>query len=389
MSLTYDALRLKNPYLNESHITWRDQLRKFVDTEIIPNVESWEEAGDVPLSLFKKAAEIGVLGCGYPEELGGLSEGLDHFHNIIMTEELSRGAAGVAMALGVQNIALPLLIGAGSDALKQSVVPQVLKGEKFISLCITEPSGGSDVANLQTSARKDGDSYIVNGSKTFITGGLRANWYVTAVRTGGEGMGGISLLLIPSDLKGVAAQSVGMKQGWHSSQTATIFFDDVRVPAEHIIGQVNQGFLAIVNNFNNERLALTAVALSTSRACIEEAAAWAMSRETFGKPLGKHQVIRHKFANMMRQLNASYAYLDMLVHQECEGGANPTDVALAKVQATLTAENICRECLQILGGAGYMRGSVTERNYREVRVLAIGGGSEEIMLDLAAKGMGF
>jgi len=389
MSLGYDALRLKSPFMNESHEAWRDQLRRFVDAEIMPNVEAWEEAGDVPLELFKKAADIGILGCGYPEELGGMSEGLDHFHSIIASEELSRGAAGVAMALGVQNIALPLVVGSGPEEMKKDVVPQVLSGEKFISLCITEPSGGSDVANLKTSAKDDGDCFVVNGSKTFITGGLRANWYVTAVRTGGEGMGGISLLLIPADLEGVEATSIGMKQGWHSSQTATIYFDNVRVPKANIIGKLNQGFLAIVNNFNNERLALTAVALSTSRACIEEAAEWATNRETFGKPLGKHQVIRHKFADMVRQLNASYAYMDLLVSQECEGKANPTDVALAKVQATLTAENICRECLQILGGAGYIRGSVTERNYREVRVLAIGGGSEEIMLDLAGKGLGF
>lgn len=389
MPLSYDDLRLKSPYMNESHEAWRDQLRRFVDAEIMPNVEAWEEAGDVPLELFKKAADIGILGCGYPEELGGMSEGLDHFHSIIASEELSRGAAGVAMALGVQNIALPLVVGSGPEDMKKDVVPQVLSGDKFISLCITEPSGGSDVANLKTSAKDDGDYFVVNGSKTFITGGLRANWYVTAVRTGGEGMGGISLLLIPADLEGIEATSIGMKQGWHSSQTATIYFDNVRVPKTNIIGKLNQGFLAIVNNFNNERLALTAVALSTSRACIEEAAEWATNRETFGKPLGKHQVIRHKFADMVRQLNASYAYMDLLVSQECQGKANPTDVALAKVQATLTAENICRECLQILGGAGYIRGSVTERNYREVRVLAIGGGSEEIMLDLAGKGLGF
>lgn len=389
MPISYDDLRLKNPYFNDSHLAWQQQLRRFVDSEIMPNVESWEEAGDVPDTLFKKAADIGILGCGYPEELGGLSEGLDHFHNIIMTEELSRGAAGVAMALGVQNIALPLVVGSGPEAMKKEVVPQVLSGDKFISLCITEPSGGSDVANLKTTAKDDGDEFIVSGSKTFITGGLRANWYVTAVRTGGAGMGGISLLLIPADAKGVEAQSVGLKQGWHSSQTATIFFDNVRVAKSQVIGKLNQGFLAIVNNFNNERLALTAVALSTSRVCIEEAAEWATNRETFGKPLGKHQVIRHKFADMKRQLNASYAYMDVLVKQECDGKANPADVALAKVQATLTAENICRECLQILGGAGYMRGSVTERNYREVRVLAIGGGSEEIMLDFVGRELGF
>ncbi|WP_420589540.1 acyl-CoA dehydrogenase family protein [Bacterioplanoides sp.] len=389
MTVSFDSLRYPTSFMNDSHREWQQQLRKFVDTEIMPHVEQWEDDCDVPQELFKKAAEVGILGICYPEELGGMSEGIDTFHRTIAVEELSRAAAGVAMALLVQNIALPLVVGFGPDEMKQEVVPQVLAGDKFISLAITEPSGGSDVANLKTSAKDGGDHFVVNGSKTFITGGLRANWYVTAVRTGDAGMGGISLLLIPADAEGVSATSLGKKQGWHSSQTATIYFDNVKVPKANIIGQLNRGFLAIVNNFNHERLALAAVALSTSRACIEEAADWALNRETFGKPLAQHQVIRHKFAEMIRQLNASYAYLDTCITQVDNGTARTSDIALLKVQATLTAESVCRECLQILGGAGYIKGSVTERNYREVRVLAIGGGSEEIMRDLAGRELGF
>lgn len=389
MAVDFDSLRMRNAFALESHHTWQQSLRKFVDSEILPHVQAWEDAGDVPLELFKKAADMGLLGICYPEHLGGLSSGIDTLHRIIAVEEVSRAAAGIAMALFVQNIALPLVVGFGNDQMQAEVVPPVLAGDKFISLAITEPSGGSDVANIQTTAQSDGDDYIVNGSKTFITGGLRADWFVTAVRTGDAGMGGISVLLIPASAKGVSRSSLGQKQGWHSSQTATIYFDDVRVPKANLIGQENRGFLAIVNNFNHERLALAAVALASSRACVEEAANWALERETFGKKLAQHQVIRHKFAEMIRQLNASYAYLDLSIKQVDDGTAKACDIALLKVQATLTAESVARECMQILGGAGYLQGSVTERNYREVRVLAIGGGSEEIMRDLAGRELGF
>jgi len=389
MSVTYDSLRYPTTFMNEGHHEWQQQMRKFVDREIMPNLQEWEREGDIPVELFKKAADIGLLGVAYPEQYGGMSEGIDTFHKVITTEELSRASTGLAAALGVHNIALPLVVNFGSEAMKQEVATQVLAGEKFISLGITEPSGGSDVANIKTTAKDNGDHYIVNGSKTFITGGLRANWYVTAVRTGGEGMGGVSVLLIPADLEGVEATSIGMKQGWHSSQTATIYFDNVKVPKENIIGEENRGFRAIMTNFNQERIALTAMALSMSRASIEEAAEWALSRETFGKKLAQHQVIRHKFADMIRQLNATYAYMDSCVQQVDAGTARAADIALLKVQATLMAENVCRECLQILGGAGYVEGSVTERAYREVRVLAIGGGSEEIMRDLAGRELGF
>lgn len=389
MSVTFDSLRHPTTFINEGHHEWQQQMRKFVDREIMPNLQEWEAAGDIPEALFKKAADIGLLGICYPEKFGGMSEGIDTFHKVIVTEELSRASTGIAAALGVHNIALPLVVNFGPEKMKQEVAPQVLAGEKFIALGITEPSGGSDVANLKTTAKDAGDHYIVNGSKTFITGGLRASWFVTAVRTGGEGMGGVSVLLIPADLDGIETQSVGMKQGWHASQTATIFFDNVKVPKENIIGQENRGFMAIMTNFNQERIALSAMALSMSRASIEEASNWALERETFGKKLASHQVIRHKFADMIRQLNASYAYLDCCVQQVDAGTAKAADIALLKVQATLSAENICRECLQILGGAGFMQGSVTERAYREVRVLAIGGGSEEIMRDLAGRELGF
>lgn len=379
-----DHIRLASPHLTESHQLWRSQLRKFVAQHISPFVEQWEEDGDIPLSLWQKAAEIGLLQLGFPEAYGGVSEGTDIFHMIISAEELAAcGAGGVYATLMVHGIGLPPLLHYGSEQLRQAVIPEVLAGRKHISLAITEPSGGSDVARLKTTAKREGDFYRVNGSKTFITGGMRANWFSTAVRTGAEGFGGISLLLINADADGVSRTALDKKQGWWCSDTATLHFDNVMVPVSQRIGEENEGFLPIVHNFNNERLGLTASALEYARICFEDAWQWANDRATFGKPLIKHQVIGHKFAEMLRQINATQAYLDSAAWAVEQGTSKPADMALLKVQATQTLEFCAREAMQILGGAGYIRGCRIERIYREVRVNAIGGGSEEIMRDLA------
>jgi len=389
MSLDFDSTRLKSPYYTAEHQMWRDQLRRFVDDEIMPRIDDWEEAGEVPLDLWPKAAEIGLLQMGYPEKYGGISAGIDIFFHIIASEELARcGAGGVSASLMIHSIGLPPVANFASEAIKQAVVPKVLSGEERISLAITEPSGGSDIANLTTSARRDGDHFIVNGCKTFISGGMRANNFTTAVRTGGEGIGGISLLLISADAEGVARTRLEKKQGWWCSDTATVYFDNVRVPAENIIGELNKGFQIMMKNFNFERLSLTAGAIGASRVCIEEAAEWAMHRKTFGKRLSEHQVIRHKFAEMVRKVNASQAYMDTCAWNIENGTAGPADVALMKVQATQTMEFCAREAMQIMGGISVMRECRTERIYREVRIMAIGGGSEEIMRDLASKQFG-
>ena len=265
--------------------------------------------------------------------------------------------------------------------------PAVLAGDKRICLGITEPSGGSDVAQLKTRAVREGDEYVVNGSKMFITGGMRADYITTAVRTGGPGMGGISLLLIDAHAPGVTRTNL-KKQGWWASDTAAIYFQDVRVPAANLIGGENQGFIGIMLNFNGERLGMAAGANAYARVCLEEAVKWARERMTFGKRLADHQVIRHKIADMVRQINATQSYLEMCAWRVQNGETPAADLALLKVQATLTMEYCAREAMQILGGNGYMRGSRVERIYREVRVNAIGGGSEEIMRDLAARQMG-
>ncbi|GMG88102.1 acyl-CoA dehydrogenase family protein [Biformimicrobium ophioploci] len=384
-----DATRPASPFYQESHQQWREQLRKFVDREIMPHINDWEESGELPDSLWHKAADMGLLQQGYPEAFGGISEGIDNFHMIVTAQELARcGAGGLYATLLVHGIALPPVVHYASDATRDAVIPAVLDGRAHISLAITEPGGGSDVANLRTRAVADGDDWIVSGEKTYITGGMRANWFTTAVRTGEDGLEGISLLLIPADANGVSRTPLDKKQGWWCSDTATIHFDEVRVPATNLVGEVNRGFIPIVHNFNHERLAIAASCIEYARVCLQDAIDWAAERVTFGRPLSKRQVIRHKFAEMLQRINASQAYLELCAWQDMHLQLKPADVALLKVQATQTMEYCAREAMQVIGGASYIRGCRVERIYREVRVNAIGGGSEEIMRDLAVRQLG-
>lgn len=387
MSLDFDAAKLKDPRYNETHEEWRAQLRKFLDKEVVPYFDDWDENGKIPDEMWQKAADIGLLQLGYPEQYGGISEGIDQIHSNIVAEELGRigSAGGIASTLLVHGIGLPPVVNFSLEHIKEKVVPPVLAGKKRISLGITEPGGGSDVANITTTARREGDYYIVNGSKTFISGGMGADWISTAVRTGGEGALGVSMLLIPTDLEGVSRTPLDKKQGWWCSDTATIYYDNVKVPADHLIGEEGHGFIVIMNNFNSERIGMVVNMEACARACLEEAVNWAKERKTFGKPLSKHQVIRHKIVTMKQRINATQAYLQYVNHQIMDGCADFGDIALLKVQASETLEYCAREASQILGGASYIRGNKVERIYREVRVNAIGGGSEEIMRDLASR----
>ncbi|HRE61323.1 MAG TPA: acyl-CoA dehydrogenase family protein [Micropepsaceae bacterium] len=386
--INFDTTRPPSPFFKETHEAWRMALRKWIDKEIVPFVNEWEEKGEIPLALYKKASDFGLLRMGYPEEYGGISEGLDRFHGMVTSEEMARiGAGGISASLMVHGIGLPPILAIGSEEMKRRIAPAVLSGDKRISLAITEPSGGSDVAQIKTRARREGDEFIIQGSKMFLTGGMRADYFTTAVRTGGPGYAGISLMLIEADRAGLSRTKLD-KQGWWASDTAAVYFDDVRVPAENLIGGENQGFAGIMRNFNGERLGMASGAIASSRVCLEEAVKWAQQRETFGKRLADHQVIRHKVAEMYRQINASQAYLEMCAWRVSNGETPVADLAMLKVQATLTLEFCAREAMQILGGAGYMRGNRVERIYREVRVNAIGGGSEEIMRDLAARQIG-
>jgi acyl-CoA dehydrogenase len=378
----------QSPYYTEDHETFRAQVRRFVEKECTPHIEKWEKAEELPRELHKKAADAGVIGMGYPEDCGGLGEH-DPFYAIVLTEELARaGSGGLIASLMSHGIATPPIAKAGTPEQKARFVAPVLAGEKVAALAITEPSGGSDVAAIKTTARREGDAYVVNGSKTFITSGMRADFITTAVRTGGEGMNGVSLLVIEGDAAGLSRSKLH-KMGWWASDTATLYFDNVRVPVANRIGPENAGFMAIMLNFNNERIMLAAQALAFSQVCYDEALAYARERHTFGRPLIRNQVIRHKLAEMKMRIDAGRAQLDLLAWRVWKGATPVAELSLLKNYATETFERVAGEAMQVLGGAGYLQGSKVERLYRETKVLTIGGGSREIMYDLAARQMGY
>jgi acyl-CoA dehydrogenase len=376
-----------SPIYTEEHELFRRTIREFVAAEITPNVNEWDEAGEFPRELYRKAGELGLFGVGFDTEYGGLGEH-DAVLLCIIAEELARcGAGGVGASLFSNYIGAPPIQLGGSEQVKSEILSGMLAGDLICALGITEPSGGSDVANLKTTATRDGDHFIVNGQKTFITSGLRADYVTTAVRTGGPGPSGVSLLVIPTTTPGFSSTLIS-KMGWWCSDTATLFFDACRVPERYLLGVENAGFQIIMNNFNYERLLLIAGMVGAARVCFDEALAWAKGRMTFGKRLADHQVIRHKLVEMDRTINATRAWMELLAWQVTRGDRPVAAVAECKVQASLTMEFCAREAAQILGGASYSRGNPVERIYREVRVNAIGGGSEEIMRDLAARQLG-
>jgi alkylation response protein AidB-like acyl-CoA dehydrogenase/predicted heme/steroid binding protein len=397
-----------SPYYNDSHRRFREAMRAFVEKEIMPYVDEWDDARAIPKDLAHKCFKAGWLplaaATSWPTEwvgdhiTGGIKpEELDTFHNLIMVDELSRcGSGGVVWGIcGGLAIGLPPLLHFASQQLKERVVPDVLMGKKVICLCVTEPSGGSDVANLTTTARKtaDGKHYIVNGEKKWITNGTFADYFTVAVRTGDEGMMGISMLLLERGMPGLKTRAMKCSGMWGSG-TAYVTFEDVLVPVENIIGDENQGFMSIMYNFNHERSGFVAQATRFARVCYEDSFRYAMKRKTFGKRLVDHQAIRQKLANMARQIEALQAQMEYMGFQANKMShfealtklAGP--LALLKAQSSQVFEYCAREAAQIFGGLSYTcggQGARVERLYREVRAYAIPGGSEEIMLDLGMR----
>ena len=382
-----------NDDLRETREALADAITRFARSEIAPNATAWDEAGEFPRQLYRRAGELGFLGIGYPEELGGTPASLALKLPVWVALARHGASGGVLASLFSHNIGLPPVIAHGSPALQREVVPAVLRGEKISALAITEPGGGSDVAQLRTTARRDGDHYVVDGEKTFITSGMRADWFTVAVRTdpASKSAGGISMLLVPGDAPGVRRTKLA-KMGWHCSDTAQLHFDGVRVPAHHLLGSEGAGFRIIMGNFNGERFGLAAAALGFAQACLDEALAWARQRKTFGAALVEHQVLRHKLVDMQMRISSTEAWLESVAAQ---GDALRTDapewvaqVCMLKNHATQTMQFCADAAVQILGGMGFMRGTVSERIYREVKVMMIGGGSEEIMKELAARQLG-
>ncbi|MCL2580954.1 MAG: acyl-CoA dehydrogenase family protein [Streptosporangiales bacterium] len=356
---------------------------EFARREILPHVEEWEEAGELPRDLHLKAARQGLLSMGYPEEYGGGGSHLD----IMAAEEalIAEGVpTGVLASLFTHGIAIPSILRHGTEEQKDRFVRPALAGEKIASLAVTEPGGGSDVANLRTKAVRDGDHYIVNGSKTFITSGTRADFVTTAVRTGGPGHKGVSLLVVEKGTPGFTVSRKLDKMGWRSSDTAELAFSDARVPAENLIGAENKGFRMIMEQFQGERLSIALQCVAVAQRCLDLSIAWARDRETFGSPLASKQVIRHKIAEMARQVSVARTYVWTVAERWDRGEEVSTEASMAKNTAVYTAEHVVHEAVQIHGGMGYMRESEVERHYRDIRIMGLGGGTSEIMNEIIA-----
>ena len=373
----------------DEHRALREQVRRFAASAIAPNAHAWEEANEFPRELYQQSAEAGFLATGYPEEVGG--DGGDLSHVLVAAEEMVLGgkSVGTCVGLGSHGIALPPIVKFGTDAQKERYVRPTLTGEKISALGITEPGGGSDVAAVQTKAIRDGDHYIVNGAKTFITSGTRADFVTAAVRTGGEGHGGISMLIIDSDSPGFSVASKLKKTGWWASDTAELAFEDCRVPAENLIGQEGAGFLMIMTNFVTERLMLAGQCVAIAELAYRESVEYAKQRHAFGKSLSGFQVVRHKLADMTTQIAAARALTGECVTRFLRGEQTPSLAAMAKNTATDMCSNVCDQAVQIHGGYGYMREYVVERLYRDARLYPIGGGTREIMNEIISKVEGY
>lgn len=371
-------------YFEESHNILRESARKFFQKEVIPYIDEWEDKEEFPREMYKKLAESGFLGIGYPEELGGTPA--DAFHIIAFTEELVRcGSVGFAAGIGSHGIALPPILAMGTEEQKKRFVQPVLAGDKIAALAITEPDAGSDVANIRTRAVRDGDHYIVNGSKTFITSGCRANVLTTAVRTGGEGYSGVSLLVIESDTPGFKVASKIRKMGWNASDTGELVFEDCRVPAANLLGEEGNGFYGIMENFQRERLSLAIIAHQVAQIAYEESVKYAQERHAFGKPLTGFQVTRHKLVEMATKITVAREFNYLLAARMQAGENLVTEVSMAKNFACEICDQVVYDAVQIHGGYGYAREYLVERLYRDARILSIGGGTTEIMKEIISK----
>ncbi|NIL90424.1 Acryloyl-CoA reductase (NADH) [Rhodococcus fascians] len=368
----------------------RTTVRSFVEQDIAPHMNRWETEGEIPRELHKKAAALGLLGAGFPEDVGG--DGGDLADAVLICEEMHQAGAsgGLFASLFTCGIALPHLVAARDPEQIDKWVRPTLTGEKIGSLAITEPGGGSDVGHLRTKAVRDGDHYVVNGSKTYITSGCRADFVVTAVRTGGEGAAGVSLLVVERGTPGFEVTSKLDKMGWRASDTAELSFVDARVPVANLVGAENSGFVQIAQAFLTERIALAAQAYASAQRCLDLTLQWVRDRETFGKPLIARQSVQNTVTEMARKIDIARVYTRSLVERSMqEDGDFIAEVCFAKNTAVESGEWVANQAVQLFGGLGYMRESEVERQYRDMRILGIGGGTTEILTGLAAKRLGY
>jgi acyl-CoA dehydrogenase len=379
------ARRAVNSWDTDERQALRASARRFTEKEVVPHLAGWEEAGALPLDLHRKAAAAGLLGVGFPESAGG--SGGTAIDTWVIAEEIiqSGGSSGLIASLFTHGIGLPHLIEAGDPALVDRVARPVLAGEKIVSLAITEPDTGSDVAGIRTRAVRDGDEYVVNGAKLYITSATRADFFTVAVRTGGDGAGGLSLLLLERGMPGLTVSAPLKKMGWLCSDTGELTFDDVRVPVANLIGEENSGFYAIMGQFAAERLSLAVQAYATAQRCLDLTLDWIKQRHTFGRPLASRQVVQHRVAEMARQTDVARTYTRAVVDRWLAGENVFSQVAMAKNTAVAACDYVVDNAVQLHGGLGYMRETEVERHYRDSRILGIGGGTNEIMTEIVAK----
>ncbi len=384
MKIDFNEKALCQKYFGKAHDMVRRSVKEFVDKEIKPYIDQWEENGKFPREIYRKAGERGILGIGYPGEWGGTPG--DIFFTIAASEELMRsGSGGLAAGLSSLHIALPPLLNHGDDEQKEKFVKPVIEGRRIAALAITEPGGGSDVSAIKTTAVEKGGHFVVNGSKTFITSGGRADQVTCAVRTGGPGVRGISFLVIEADAPGYSTSRPLKKTGWRASDTAEIFFDDCIVPKENLIGEKNKGFYMIMENFRGERLIIAVMACMTARMALEESMKYAKKREAFGKTLAGFQVTRHKLADMATLTTVAKEFVYRVAAKMDSGTDQDLEVSMAKNFACSVSDRVTYDAVQIFGGYGYMEGFLVERLYRDNRILSIGGGTTEIMKEIISK----
>ncbi len=373
-----------NPF-GEEHEAFRRTVRQFVEKEMEPHAREWDEAGIFPRELFAKLGELGFLGIRHDPKWGG--SGLDYWYVTAFGEELVRSRnGGVNMALLVQaEMATPVIDAVGTDEQKREFLAPAIAGQKIAALGVSEPGCGSDVAALRTTARRDGGDYVIDGSKMWITNGTRADFITLAVRTGEAGYGGISLVTFPTDVRGFSVGKKLEKVGNLASDTAVLYFDGCRIPARYVLGEENQGFRLIMENFQGERLVAAILAVAGMRQMVEDAIRYGQEREAFGRPLARFQVWRHKFAEQMTAIEAArqltYHAIDRFVRKEDA----LREVSMAKLFACDLAQDVAYDCLQLHGGMGYVTESHIARAWRDVRLLTIGGGASEIMKEIIAK----